>query len=159
MQLAEFQFYGILYSDYPSIISQPEGRITLSGKKITLSVIASGSSPITYQWYKDDQPIDGAVSSEYEFTAASTTAGNYYVIAKNHLGSKKSQTVSVGIYDPSEYPSISYRYNNGILSISFNGRLYESEDLQEWHFVSDSGHYEIETSETAKFYRTEKVFQ
>ena len=159
MQLAEFQFYGVLYDDYPSIISQPEGSISLSGKKITLSVIVSGATPITYQWYKDDQPIDGAVSSEYEFIADSATVGNYYVVVKNHLGSQKSQTVPVRICDPSEYPVISYRYNNGILSISFSGRLYESEDMHQWRFLSESSPYETETTDTVKFYRTEKIFK
>ncbi|MBR5977421.1 MAG: hypothetical protein IK033_00280, partial [Verrucomicrobia bacterium] len=119
----------------------------------------SGASPITYQWYKDDQPIDGAVSSEYEFIADSATVGNYYVVVKNHLGSQKSQTVPVRICDPSEYPIISYRYNNGILSISFSGRLYESEDMHQWRFLSESSPYETETTDTVKFYRTEKIFK
>ena len=159
MQLAEFQFYGALYSDYPSIVLQPEGCITLLGKNTTLSVLSTGAPPISYQWYKDDQPIEGAVDSVYEFIADPDSAGNYYVIVKNHLDSQKSQTVTVKIYDASEYPVISYTYDNGILSLSFSGRLYESMDMKEWHFVSDSGFYETDTFETTRFFRIEKDFQ
>ena len=52
-----------------------------------VSVTATGKTPITYQWYKDEVAIGGATSSSYGVFAN----GSYYVIATNELGTGKSR--------------------------------------------------------------------
>jgi len=158
MQVGEVQLYeeNSSWYDYPYI--QPlRNHQVATGASTFLRAIASGDAPIAYQWYKDGEAIDGATDSILKITAASPMdVGEYYVVASNAHGSKKSKSASIEIFNNSTYPVISYRYNNGILSLSFSGRLYESVDMVKWHFIGDSGFYEIETSENAKFYRTEK---
>ncbi|HEX9982695.1 MAG TPA: hypothetical protein VGF69_05500 [Thermoanaerobaculia bacterium] len=38
----------------PTIVTQPTGANTSTGKKVTLSVVAAGDGPITYQWYRGE---------------------------------------------------------------------------------------------------------
>ncbi len=42
------------------ILGQPEGATKLLGQALTLTVVASGSEPLEYQWHKDGQAIEGA---------------------------------------------------------------------------------------------------
>ena len=43
----------------PAVISgQPEGAVKLLGQAYEISVIASGSKPFRYQWYKNGQALD-----------------------------------------------------------------------------------------------------
>jgi len=42
-----------------SIISHPESISVKQGVTTTLSVVATGTMPIRYQWYKDNQAISG----------------------------------------------------------------------------------------------------
>src|SRR5205085_2517470 len=44
----------------PSITTQPASQSVTPGSDVTLSVIASGSTPFTYQWRKNGNPIAGA---------------------------------------------------------------------------------------------------
>ena len=43
-----------------TILGQPEGATKLLGQALTLSVVASGSEPLVYEWHKDGQAIAGA---------------------------------------------------------------------------------------------------
>ncbi|MCA1964396.1 MAG: S8 family serine peptidase, partial [Prosthecobacter sp.] len=84
----------------PVIVTQPVGVILVAGDPLTLSVTASGSTPLSYQWQRNDQNIPGATASSY--TVASVTeahAGNYKVSITNPFGSQVSATVFVGV-DP-----------------------------------------------------------
>ncbi|WP_051780647.1 discoidin domain-containing protein [Janthinobacterium agaricidamnosum] len=49
----------------PSIVSQPFNQSVVPGQTASFSVVASGADNYVYQWYRDDQPIDGAASSSY----------------------------------------------------------------------------------------------
>lgn len=46
-----------------SIIAQPQGQEVDPGANVSLTVAATSSTPMTFQWYRDGVPIFGAVSS------------------------------------------------------------------------------------------------
>ena len=84
----------------PEITKQPESVQWKAGEEaITLTVEAKISSgTISYQWYKDGNPIDGATSASY--TPDKTNGkGSYYVVVSNADSTKsvKSSQVSVTI--------------------------------------------------------------
>lgn len=64
----------------PSISTQPANATVALGESATLTVVAAGTSPFTYQWYQGDSgnealPIGGANSASYSpgpFNAAGT---------------------------------------------------------------------------------------
>lgn len=88
-------------NESPSIISQPTGATLCSGSSKLLTVSATGTSPIAYQWYKSGTPITGATSSSYQISSASSSdIGSYYVIVSNSCGNEISNSVSINVNNP-----------------------------------------------------------
>lgn len=84
----------------PKITSDlPESK-ELSNGSATLSIQAEGTTPLSYQWYKDSESglISGATNSSY--TAKS--AGTYWCLVTNEVGTATSTkcTVSAATPDP-----------------------------------------------------------
>ena len=79
----------------PTITRQSEGGAYLAGETVNLFVVASGTQPITYQWYLDGEPISGATSYEYSFTMDDYLKGAYHAIATNPLGSDAGDNISI----------------------------------------------------------------
>lgn len=83
----------------PSITSQPQSTTT-SGNSVTLSVGATGTAPLSYQWYvgtsgNTGSPIAGATSSSVTVAPGSTTS--YWVRVSNSCGSANSATATVTV--------------------------------------------------------------
>ena len=67
-----------------SIISHPESISVKQGVTTTLSVVATGTMPIRYQWYKDNQAISGEDGPTLTIISTSLNdAGAYHVIVNN----------------------------------------------------------------------------
>ncbi|HXZ19633.1 MAG TPA: immunoglobulin domain-containing protein, partial [Candidatus Acidoferrales bacterium] len=58
----------------PSITTQPMNQTVPVGQSATFSVTATGTSPLSYQWYENGMLLQGATSSSY--TTPPTTAGD-----------------------------------------------------------------------------------
>jgi hypothetical protein len=75
----------------PTITSQPASQTVTSGSSVTLSVVATGTAPFTYQWKKDGVNIPGANTSSLALNSVSTAnAGSYTVVVSNSAGSATS---------------------------------------------------------------------
>ncbi|HVJ51622.1 MAG TPA: beta-1,3-glucanase family protein [Aliidongia sp.] len=59
----------------PSIATQPVAQTVAVGQTATFSVVASGTAPLTYQWYRGSAAITGATAASYT-TPATTAADN-----------------------------------------------------------------------------------
>lgn len=87
-----------------TITQQPVGRTVAIGGSLSLSVAASGTGPISYQWNKGGTPVVGATAPVYAVASAQLThAGSYTVTVSNVVGSVTSQTAQVIVSGP---PSI-----------------------------------------------------
>jgi RHS repeat-associated protein len=84
----------------PAISVQPQSQTIGSGQSATLSVTASGTAPLSYQWYQGVSPsgtaISGATSSTYT-TPALTATTSYWVRVSNGCGSVNSQTATITV--------------------------------------------------------------
>jgi hypothetical protein len=85
----------------PTIVIQPVSQTIIMGETATLSVVASGSSPLFYQWFQGNMgntsnPITGATSSSYT-TPSFTSTHNYWVRVSNTCGSVDSVTMTVAV--------------------------------------------------------------
>ncbi len=82
----------------PAIVTQPASLILNPGQASALSVAATGTAPLTYQWKKDGANITGATSSTLAFPSAATTdAGSYTLTITNAYGSVTSSAAIVTV--------------------------------------------------------------
>lgn len=85
----------------PAITAHPEGQSVPSGQGATLSVEASGSPTLTYQWYRGAsgstaQPIAGATSSTLATGPLSSTT-SFWVRVSNGCGTADSATATITV--------------------------------------------------------------
>ena len=75
----------------PVIITHPKSKSVRIGKSTSLSVVAYGSAPMSYQWQKNDVDIDGDTSSTYRINSfAESNAGSYSCTVSNVFGTATS---------------------------------------------------------------------
>ncbi len=71
----------------PVVLTQPTGATKTVGQSVTFTIAASGSAPITYQWYRDGIPITGANATSYTLPSVKLTdAGTYTAGVRNAAG-------------------------------------------------------------------------
>jgi autotransporter-associated beta strand protein len=87
-----------------TITSQPSGTNIVDGQAFTVSVAATGTAPLTYQWYVTSDtntastPIDGATTDSYSVSSAlSTDTGYYSVVVTNNYNSVTSLFAFVNV--------------------------------------------------------------
>ena len=91
----------------PSITSQPSSQTVFSGQTATFSVLANGTSPLSYQWRKNGTAISGATSATYT-TPAETTSDSgalFSVVISNSVGSVTSNSATLTV-NPDPAPAI-----------------------------------------------------
>lgn len=83
----------------PGITAQPVGNSNvLSGGYFTLDVSASGTAPLSYQWFLDGTPLPGATSKTLQLTGLELkNAGFYTVQVSNIVGRVTSSDAFVGV--------------------------------------------------------------
>ena len=82
----------------PRILTQPASQTLLAGGSTVLSVVVTGTPPLTYQWRRDDTPIPGTNSDRFFLTEARPSlAGRYSVTVTNAFGAVTSLDATVTI--------------------------------------------------------------
>jgi hypothetical protein len=75
----------------PVITNQPKSLAVTNGSTATISVAASGATPLMYQWFKDSQTLTNANSNPLSLTNVQPTdSGAYSVLVSNVAGSAVS---------------------------------------------------------------------
>ena len=84
----------------PQIVAQPRGGVLLKGSTVTMTVVAGGTAPLTYQWHLDGVALAGQTSPNLVLTAVQPAqAGVYTVQVSNALGSVESQGANLVVLD------------------------------------------------------------
>jgi hypothetical protein len=82
----------------PTITTQPSASAVSVGSAASFTVVASGTSPLTYDWKKDGTSISGATNATYSIASAATRdAGSYTVVVSNSAGSVTSTAASLTV--------------------------------------------------------------
>ena len=85
----------------PAITTQPVALVKVAGQPAVFSVVATGTGPLSYQWYKDGVQIAGATAASYGISAVSAQhIGNYSVKISNALGQVTSQSAGLSVTLP-----------------------------------------------------------
>lgn len=104
-----------------AITSHPQGKTIASGATTTLTVTATGSAPLRYQWYQGTSgtttsPVTGATSATFTTPALGSTT-SYWVKVSNACGfvGSATATVTVGSTQMLRYiiPSVAHLPGSG----------------------------------------------
>ncbi|MFN0127417.1 MAG: hypothetical protein ACKV19_12105 [Verrucomicrobiales bacterium] len=85
---------------------QPANTTVLSGWKATFSVTATGTTPLNYQWFRDDAPIANATGSTYilDPVVESDSGTVFTVRVSNVAGNVTSETATLSVLPRPDTP-------------------------------------------------------
>jgi hypothetical protein len=104
-----FAIWGVIngQGDPPQIVVQPAWTAVLVGQDAALSVTASGTAPLSYQWFYGGLPVAGATSSTLVVqNAQHFNHGNYYCEVSNAWGTACSASVKLEVYVEGRPPPV-----------------------------------------------------
>ncbi len=94
----------------PAISASPTNQAVVLGQNAALTVSASGTSPLSYQWYFDGAALAGRTNAILNLVdAGAANAGNYVVVAASPYGSATSAVAMVKVGLP---PAIATQPSN-----------------------------------------------
>jgi hypothetical protein len=109
----------------PTISTQPANQTVAAGQTATFSVVAAGTTPLTYQWQKNGSAITGATAASY-ITPVTTTADSgelFRVVVSNSAGNVTSNSATLTVNPGtgnSTVDVITYHYDNGRSGMNLN---------------------------------------
>jgi hypothetical protein len=83
----------------PSITTQPARQTVVAGQTAMFSVTATGTGPLSYQWYKNGAVIGGATSATYTTpaTTSADTGAQFAVTVNNAVGNVTSSAATLTV--------------------------------------------------------------
>jgi hypothetical protein len=83
----------------PSISQHPANRTVVVGQQAQFSVTASGTAPLSYQWQRDGDDIDGANQSSYTIQSATLadSGATFRVMVSNQFGDALSNAATLTV--------------------------------------------------------------
>ncbi|MGC1449943.1 MAG: immunoglobulin domain-containing protein [Candidatus Sulfotelmatobacter sp.] len=109
----------MIQSIAPTISTQPSSQSVAAGQTATFSVVATGTTPLTYQWQKGTTSISGATSASYA-TGATTSSDNgaqFKVVVSNSAGTLTSNTATLTVSVAPTSPSITQQPSNQTVTV------------------------------------------
>lgn len=82
----------------PTIYSNLSSLTANNGDNISLSISASDTFPLTYQWYKDGSTLNATNSAYYIYSASNENIGNYYVTVSNLVSTVTSNVATLSVF-------------------------------------------------------------
>ena len=79
----------------PALLTQPQGQWLVAGSNANLSVSATGTAPLGYQWYLDGAPLAGQTNRSLPLSAAGFTNAGAYTVAVTNLYGAVTSAVAV----------------------------------------------------------------
>lgn len=109
----------------PNVTTNPQPASTDPGKSASFSVGASGTAPLTYQWFLNGAPVAGATNSTLVVSNAQPSgAGQYYAQVSNGAGSALSGAATLAI--SSNWTMAAPRIVNNIFQFTLLGLTNQS---------------------------------
>ncbi|XP_070684605.1 Fc receptor-like protein 5 [Pempheris klunzingeri] len=90
----------------PSVSVSPSAEI-VEGSSVNLTCSSEANPAATYTWYKEDQKHISKEPQLVLTSVQSSDSGEYYCTAKNELGRRTSDCISVKVKYPPRTPSVS----------------------------------------------------
>ena len=83
----------------PAITTQPANETVAVGASATFVVVATGTAPLSYQWYLGSTAIAGATAASYTTPAATAaqSGSSFHVVVRNASGSATSNNATLTV--------------------------------------------------------------
>ncbi|HZG52589.1 MAG TPA: PQQ-dependent sugar dehydrogenase, partial [Pyrinomonadaceae bacterium] len=91
----------------PSIGTHPQSQTIAAGQPVTFTAAATGSTPLQYQWQRDNVNIPGANGESYTIPAVggSDNGAQFRVVVANAFGSATSNGATLTVTSPNTAPT------------------------------------------------------
>jgi hypothetical protein len=87
--------------EVPTIYQWSQGGALLEGDRVELTVTATGTEPITYEWYYGEELVEDGTESTLRLTdVQGEDSGGYYVMVSNQLGTEFSEVITLTVVPP-----------------------------------------------------------
>jgi hypothetical protein len=98
----------------PGISTEPTSQSVTVGQIATFSVVATGASPLMYQWYKNGTAIAGATASSYTTTPAAATDNGaaFQVTVTNSVSAITSSAATLTVAAATGTDVLTYHNDN-----------------------------------------------
>jgi len=132
----------------PLVTTQPRSLIVVTQTAVSLSIVAGGSGPFGYQWWKDNSFMKRQTNSSLFLKAPQASdAGNYSVVVTNYSGAVTSSLATVTVvsnaftrFDPvsgnmiAAFPGVrGYRYSVDVINDDFaNGWTFWTNQIPDF---------------------------
>ena len=116
-----------LIGGQPRIVVQPGSQSAFAGASVSFSVVAAGTSPLSYQWRKNGVPLSGGTNDVLIITNVQPAdAGQFTVLVSNGFGSLLSGPAMLTVL-PAGSPGLSIASYAGLSVTGIVGRTYRIE--------------------------------
>ena len=125
----------------PSILTQPAGTNVVGGTNVTLTVLATGTPPLTYRWRKNGILVSSGLSPSYSLlNVTRSNSGVYSVVVTNIAGSITSSNAVVAVHVPQHFSAPIMRPDGTITftSSDVDGGALSQSDLANLHVETSS---------------------
>lgn len=104
----------------PTIVIAPLNQSTTTGQTATFSVVADGTGPLSYQWFKNGALITGATNATYTTPtlAAADNGARFWVMVSNSAGSVTSSSATMTLTDVPVPPVITVQPANQTVNVN-----------------------------------------
>jgi hypothetical protein len=100
----------------PNVVLQQPNETIIEGQNATISVVASGTQPLAYQWQKNGTNISGATNGTYIISDVQMAdTGDYTVVVSNSSGIVAT-TGALLTVNPFEITSLTIQTNNVVIT-------------------------------------------
>jgi len=122
----------------PAITAQPQSRTITRGQAVNIAVTATGTAPLTYQWYQGASGNTSTpVATSQSINVAPTSTTSYWVRVSNACGAVNSATATITVNPPASTSAIRGDFNgDGIADLIW--RNFSTGDNRLW-FLSSTG--------------------
>ncbi len=93
--------FSILNNQPPVVTVQPQSQTVDTGANVSISLTASGSAPLSYQWFNSGGAIARATNATLTLSSVTTNAADgYYAVLTNAYGSATSAVATLTVNPP-----------------------------------------------------------
>lgn len=85
----------------PRLVAQPTDTVAFTGETVTLTVVADGSAPLSYQWQLNGQPLAAGGTSNSLVLSNLTVSqgGQYRAVVSNSVGTTNTAPVTLTVLE------------------------------------------------------------